>query len=169
MMKSGSKQRRLVSIVGALFVFLLVFPMALTASGAREKAPADEVRLVLWHQEQPAHRVQRFREIFDAFMKEYPQIKFEQQVQTWGEAYARTMSAIQARRQPDLLFTTPDFTGDIKRSGAVKPVDNFISRLSRSYTIYDQSLNPYRFEGHYWAVPLFGMNQLLYYRLIMVK
>ena len=160
-----NRARKHVELSGIIMVaVMLVVPMSAIAGGAQEEAPDEEVSLLIWHQEQPSHRIERFQEIFDEFMEEYPNIQVEQQVQTWGEAYARTMSAIQAGREPDLLFATPDFAADIRRSGAVQPVDDYISRLGESYTIYDQALNPYRHGGNYWAVPLFGMNQLLYYR-----
>jgi len=125
---------------------------------------AETVSLTLWHQEQPPRRVKRYQEVFDSFMKEYPNIKVTQHVQTWGEAYTKTMAAIRARKAPDLLFGIPEFTVNIKRSRAVQPVDEIVELLKGKYNIYNATLQPYHYEGHFWSVPLYGMNHLLYYR-----
>lgn len=122
------------------------------------------VKLILWHQEQPPQRVKRYQEILDKFMEEYPDINIVQHVQTWGEAYTKTMGAIQARKAPDIQFTIPDFAANIKRSGAVQPIDEIVQLLQEKYHIYESALAPYYYEGHYWALPLYGMNHLLYYR-----
>jgi len=124
----------------------------------------EPVKLILWHQEQPPQRVKRYQEILDGFMAKHPDINIVQQVQTWGEAYTKTMGAIQAKKAPDMQFTIPDFTTNIKRSGVVQPMDEFVQLLQGKYHIYESALAPYYYEGHYWAVPLYGMNHLLYYR-----
>lgn len=149
-------------------VVLMVSAVALVLSISPVYAK-NPVKLILWHQEQPPHRVKRYQEILDMFMKEYPDINIVQHVQTWGEAYTKTMGAIQAGKAPDFQFTTPDFAANIKKSGAVQPIDEIIQLLQEKYHIYESASAPYHYEGHYWAVPLYGMNHLLYYRKSVFK
>lgn len=149
--------------VSLIALFLLSSPVYLIAGGQVEEKP-EEVSLILWHMEQPPRRVKRFQAVFDQFMADHPNIQVTQHVQTWGEAYTKTMAAIQANKAPELLFSIPDFTANIKRSGVVQPVDEIVNSLKGKYTIYESTLRPYNYEGHYWAVPLYGMNHLLYHR-----
>jgi len=158
---TAAKATRSLWLAVGLILAMLVIPGSLFAAGEAEE---EAVTLEIWHQEEPARRVERFQEVFDAFMEEYPEIEVVQEVQTWGEAYSRTTSAIAAGQQPDLLFATPDFAANIKQTGGIYPVDEIIDVLAADYNIYDQALDPYYYEDHHWAVPLFGMNHLLYYR-----
>lgn len=148
----------------SLVAVLLLTASANLIAGGQEEEKAEEVSLVLWHMEQPPRRVKQFQEVFDQFMAANPSIQVTQHVQTWGEAYTKSMAAIQANKAPELLFAIPDFTANIKRSGAIQPVDDIVSSLKLKYTIYESTLRPYHYGGHYWAVPLYGMNHLLYYR-----
>ena len=123
-----------------------------------------KTEIVLWHMEQPPHRVEQFQKTIDIFNASNPDIQVKQQVLDWMEAYTKIMAAIHAGRQPDLMFTIPDFTTAVKASGAVKPVDNIVKALNAKYKFIDASIEPYRYEGHIWAIPVYGMIQMLWYR-----
>ncbi len=157
------KKKETAILVSLVALLLLSSPVHLIAGGQGEEK-AEEVSLILWHMEQPPRRVKQFQAVFDQFMTDHPNIQVTQHVQTWGEAYTKTMAAIQANKAPELLFAIPDFTANIKRSGVIQPVDEIVSSLKAKYTIYESTLRPYHYGGHYWAVPLYGMNHLLYYR-----
>jgi multiple sugar transport system substrate-binding protein len=90
-------------------------------------------------------------------------------VQNWEDAYQKTTSAIQAGSQPDLQFTIPDFTVAIKQTGAVQPVADIVEEINSSHPFLENAIQPYRYEGDTWAVPLFGMIQMLWYRKDMFE
>ncbi|NPV51979.1 MAG: extracellular solute-binding protein [Firmicutes bacterium] len=119
--------------------------------------------------EQPPHRVKQFQATIDRFNKENPDIFVRQQVIDWMEAYTKAMAAIQSGNQPELLFTIPDFTTVIKQSGAVQPVDDIIQELNKKYHFIQATLDPYHYDGHYWAVPTYGMVHMLWYRKDLFK
>ena len=143
----------------AVFVVLWAF-LGLPQASAGERV----VELRLWHMEQPPYRVQRVQEIIDEFQRQNPDIRIRQEVQNWADVYPKALSAIRARNQPELLFTIPDFTTVIKATGVVQPVDQLVAELDKEHRFLKSALEPYQYEGHTWAVPLYGMTHSLWYR-----
>jgi multiple sugar transport system substrate-binding protein len=143
--------------------------MAAPMLRASRSAAQEKVQLLLWHMEQPPNRVQQYQKVLDAFNASQDGIEIKQQVQNWEDIYQKATSAIQAGRQPDLLFTIPDFTTAIKQTGAVQPVEDLVDAVAADHTFLDPAVQPYRYEDHTWAVPLYGMVQLLWYRKDMFE
>ncbi|WP_369017614.1 sugar ABC transporter substrate-binding protein [Thermatribacter velox] len=147
--------------------YVIVLSMVLMLVFAAFALAKTEV--VLWHMEQPPHRVEQFQRTIDAFNKANPDISVRQVVLDWMEAYTKVMAAIAARQQPDLMFTIPDFTTAVKSSGAVQPVDDIFSYLGERYDFIDAAVEPYNYDGHLWAVPAYGMVHMLWYRKDIFK
>lgn len=130
--------------------------------GGEAQAP---VEISLWHQEQPPERQQRFQEVIDAFNAQSPNVTVTQTVQSWGEAFTKTVGALQAGRGPDILFAIPGFAANIKMAAgdSVQPVDDIVAAIDSQHSYIDAATRPYFWDDHYWAVPLFGQVHLLYY------
>ena len=147
-------------------------PAAPPAAGAAPAAPAapaepagdDVVELVFWHMEEPPHRVARFNSIIDQFNNEHPNIRVTPVVQSWGDAFTMFPAAIMAGTGPDLLLTTPDHATIIHALGAVQPVTEIVNRIHNTHTYIDAATIPYRFTNDYYAIPIYGMIQVLWYR-----
>lgn len=127
-------------------------------------AGTEVTEIKLWHMEEPPNRVQRFKEIADAFNAANPDIKITTQVQSWDDAYSKFPAAILSGNGPDLLFTIPDYTTLIKDLGVVQPVDDILAKLDEKHGFLEASVTPYQYDGQTWAVPVFGMVQVLWYR-----
>lgn len=127
-------------------------------------AEAQSVELVLWHMEQPPHRVARMQELLDEFNAAHPDIVVTQEPQSWGEIYAKAPAAFAAGNGPDLLFAIPDFTTVIKGLDVVQPVDDLVAALDESHDFVDAALAPYSYDDHVWAVPVYNMAISLWYR-----
>lgn len=123
-----------------------------------------QTELRLWHMEQPPYRVERMQELIDEFNAANPDIEVSQEVQSWNDVVPKALSAVQARIQPDLLFTIPDFTVTMKATGAVQPLTDVAQALAAEHDFLTASLDPYSYEGEVWAVPLYGMTQSVWYR-----
>jgi multiple sugar transport system substrate-binding protein len=149
-----------VDVIWILVIALAASLMFFAAPGTA--GPQATIRV--WHQEQPPHRVKRVQELIDEFNKANPGIVVKQEVQNWADAYQKTLSAVQAGTQPDVQFTIPDFTTTVKETGAVQPVTALVKELDQQYRYLRSATEPYFFEGQYWAVPLWGMSHLLWYR-----
>lgn len=125
---------------------------------------AGEGTLTLWHMEQPPHRVEAWQKIIDDYNATDPEYRVEQQVQDWNQIYSKIASAVQSQTQPDILFTIPDFTTYVRPLGAVRPVTETVEELDSEHGFIEAATAPYRDEDEYWAVPLYGMVQMLWYR-----
>jgi len=125
---------------------------------------AAPVKLVFWHMEARPHRVERIKELCEEFNKTHPGIEIEPQVQSWGEIYQLAPAAIQAGRGPDFMLAIPDFLVFIKALGVVQPVSDIVTELQEKYTFFDSAVEPYHFDNEYWAVPIYGMDFVLWYR-----
>lgn len=145
-------------------VVLLVTLLALVLSSVSLAAAQDSpVQIMVWHMEQPPQRVARVQELMDEFNAANPGIVVSQEPQNWGEIYAKAPAALAAGNAPDLLFALPDFVNIIKELGATQPVDDFVAQLKTDYGMYDWAIEPYTYDGHTWAVPLYNMAQNLWY------
>lgn len=124
----------------------------------------DDKTLTVWHMEQPPNRVEAWQQIIDEYNATDPEYRVEQQVQDWNQIYTKIAGAVQSRTQPDILFTIPDFTTYVRPLGAVRPVTDVVEKLDSEHGYIEAATAPYRDEDEYWAVPLYGMVQMLWYR-----
>lgn len=131
--------------------------------GAGTGAPGA-VNIVLWHMEQPTNRVQRFQQVIDQFNSTHPTIHVTQEVQDWNQIYTKIAAAVTSHTQPDLLFTIPDFTTYVRTTGGVQPVTSLVQDLDSKHHFLPAATAAYHDGGEYWAVPLYGMVQMLWYR-----
>jgi len=166
------KKRNSVFVVAAVVALQALLAACSSTSGGGEAAEqpaagggsAKTVELTLWHMEEPPNRVERFNEIVKAFNAANPDVKVTAKVQSWGDAYSKFPAAIQAGNGPDLLFTIPDYTTLLKGLNAVQPVDDIVAALDEKHGFLDAAVAPYRYEDKTWAIPLYGMVQVLWYR-----
>jgi multiple sugar transport system substrate-binding protein len=114
--------------------------------------------------EQPTNRVQRFQQVIDKFNSSQTKIHVTQEVQDWNTVYAKIAAAVTSHTQPDILFTIPDFTTYVRTTGAVQPVTALVNELDSTHHFLPAALAAYHDSGQYWAVPLYGMVQMLWYR-----
>ncbi|BCB88676.1 ABC transporter substrate-binding protein [Phytohabitans suffuscus] len=149
--------------VGAL-ALAVVLPAAACGGSSGPSGGGDDKTLTLWHMEQPPNRVAAFQKVIDAYNATNPEYKVQAQVQDWNQIYTKISSAVQSKTQPDILFTIPDFTTYVRPLGAVRPVTALVDELDKEHTFGDAAKAAYRDDNEYWAVPLYGMVQMLWYR-----
>lgn len=145
----------------ALLLVLLALVIGFSAQVAFTQEP---VTVTLWHQEQPPQRVERFQQLADEFNAANPNIRVVIEVQDWNFAYQRLSAAAAAGRQPDMMFVIPDFAQTVLALGLAAPVTDLVNELDGAHDFVSAATDPYYFEDEYWAVPLYGMQQMLWYR-----
>ncbi|GAB3883437.1 ABC transporter substrate-binding protein [Terrabacter terrigena] len=133
-------------------------------TGGTGGSGAKSGTLTLWHMEQPPNRVKAFQAVIDRYNATNPPLKVEQQVQDWNQIYTKIAGAVQSQTQPDILFTIPDFTTYVRPLGAVQPVTDVVKQADAEHHLIAAAKAPYLDKGQYWAVPLYGMVQMLWYR-----
>jgi len=127
-------------------------------------AAQGPVEIVFWHMEQPPYRVERVQELLDEFNAAHPDIVVRQEPQNWGDVYTKAPAAVAAGNAPDMLFAIPDFTPIMRAVGAVQPVDDFVAEMDEAHSFFPAAIEPYSYEDHVWAVPLWNMVHSLWYR-----
>jgi multiple sugar transport system substrate-binding protein len=127
-------------------------------------AAQSPVEVMLWHMEQPPHRVARIQELIDAFNAANPDVIVRQEPQNWGEIYAKAPAAVAAGAGPDMLFAIPDFAPIFKELGQLQSVESFVSDLDAKHDFVDSAVEAYSYDGGIWAVPLYNMTMHLWYR-----
>jgi multiple sugar transport system substrate-binding protein len=157
-MKYSLSVPRIVTI--ALVLMLLLAACTAAKPAAESKEP---IQLVLWHQESPPQRVESFQKIIDQFNKEHETIQVRQEPQSWAEIYAKLYASIEAGNPPDVAFSIPDMSMAMKLTGALQPVEDIVNEIESKYDYIDSQVVPYKYEGHVWSVPMWGMTHLLCY------
>ena len=164
-------KKRLIS----LFLAMTMVAGMVAGCGSKEKASDSSggddgvVELTLWHMEETELRVQAFQKVIDKFNDSHSDINVSIAVQSWDDAYTKIPSAIQANNGPDILQAIPDFGSVIYDLGAAQDISDIISDLDEEYSFYDSTLTPYTYEDGIYAVPAFGMTQVLWYRKDLFK
>lgn len=127
--------------------------------------PAEaKVQITFWHHEAPAHRVAAFQKVIDSFQRENPSISLNQEVVMWGDAWVKSLSALEAKTLPEFQFSIPDLTLTMYKSGALAPVSDLVREIDGKYTIFPNQKNMFLHEGEYWGLPIFTMVMLMTYR-----
>jgi multiple sugar transport system substrate-binding protein len=153
------KFKRLAAVAAVVVVGL---PVA--ACGGSSGAGGDDKTVILWHMEQPPNRVEGFQKLIDSYNATDPEYKVQAQVQDWNQIYTKISGAVQSQTQPDILFTIPDFTTYVRPIGSVRPVTSLVEELDQAHDFGEAAVAPYQDGGEVWAVPLYGMVQMLWYR-----
>lgn len=142
-----------------IMTVLVIVTLAFSISSCEEV-----IELTFWHHEAPAHRVAAFQEVIDLFEAEYPNIKVTQEVVMWGDAWIKTIAAIEAGSGPDFQFSIPDLLLTSYLLDALVPVTDIVEELDKEYDFIDDQIAIYYHEGEYWGVPIFTMVMLLTYK-----
>lgn len=150
---------RVVSSVAAAAASALV----LSACGGGG-ADAGDGELVIWHMETPPHRVSAFNALAEEYNATDPEMPVRFEVQEWDQIYSKIAAAASSGNQPDALLVTPDLATYVRQLGVGAPVTEVVEGLEEEHGLIEPATNPYNDEGEYWAVPLFGMVQVLWYR-----
>ena len=125
---------------------------------------AKTLDIVFWHMEVPPHRVAAFQKVIDEFNAANPGINISQQTVSWGDANQRLMAAIGAGNPPDFTFVNDSVAVALWTTGAIQPVDDIIAELDSLYKFVPSNVAPFEHHGHIWAVPMFTLTHLFYYR-----
>jgi len=149
--------------VFSLLILVMVF--ALVAVAPMGKATgAEKIKLIMWHQQNQVDAREAFQALLNDFMAANPDVDIEQQIFNWVDVKPKVMAAIAAGTTPDTLQVIPDMLVPILDTGAVQSIDGLIKEIDAEVRIFDNAKAQYTKGGHIYAVPLFGIAQMLYYR-----
>jgi ABC-type glycerol-3-phosphate transport system substrate-binding protein len=142
-------------------VFMIAVVVLAVAGVTVTAAP---LTITFWHHEAPAHRVAAFQKVIDLFQKANPNIKVKQEVIMWGDAWVKSLSALQANTLPDFEFSIPDLMLTMYKAGALAPVTDIYKEMDAKYKFFPNLKGMYTYKGDTWGVPIFTMVMLMTYR-----
>ena len=101
----------------------------------QHRAMRRPVRLILWHMEQPPHRVAAHAGAASTrSTRRNPDIEVKQEPQSWGEIYAKAPAAIAAGNAPGHAVRHPRLHARSSRSiDALASVDDFVNELDAKH------------------------------------
>ncbi len=133
----------------------------LWAAGVTSAAPID---LVFWHMEVPPNRVAAFQKVIDEFNASQTAVRVRQQTVSWGDVNQKLMSAIASGTPPDFTFVSDTLGAAVWETGALQRVDDLIEEINARWGLIPTNVAPFTHHGHTWAIPMFTLSHLLYYR-----
>jgi len=145
-------------------IFILMVFTLVVVLGSVTFAQEQPLEITFWHHEAPAHRVAAFQKVIDLFMKEYPNISLKQEVVMWGDAWVKSLAAVEAKTLPDFQFSIPDLTVTMFKADSLTPVTDLVKELDENYQIFPNTKNMYFHNDEYWGVPIMTMVMLMTYR-----
>lgn len=163
----GSK-RASTAVALTTAVGLLLGACGSSGSSNESTASADKT-LTIWDMETPPNRVAAFKQLQDEYNATNPEFKISFQTQDWGQVYTKIAAAAKADKQPDVLFTIPDFTTYVRQLGIVQPVTGLFNEIDKQSGFTDAAKGPYKDQADYWAIPLYGQVYMLWYRQDLFK
>ena len=140
-----------------------------TTGGTEATDGAGNAPITIWHMENTPQRVAAWGAIADEYNATNPEYPVEFQVQEWDSIYANIAAAAQSSTQPDVLFAIPDFATYVRNLGLGYPVTETVDSLDAAHGLYPASRAAYTDAGEVWAVPLYGMVQVLWYNAQMLE
>ncbi|MCX6090664.1 MAG: sugar ABC transporter substrate-binding protein [Atribacterota bacterium] len=147
-----------------LLLSTLIVLACLVVLGSLSWAQNKPLDITFWHHEAPAHRVAAFQKVIDLFMKENPDINLKQEVVMWGDAWVKTLAALEANTLPDFQFSIPDLTLTMYKAGAIAPLTDLVKEMDEKYQIFPNQKNMYFYKNEYWGLPIMTMVMLMTYR-----
>ena len=124
---------------------------------------AKPIQLTMQHMEQPPSRVEAMQVVVDKFNEKYPKYRMKQNVVGWGEAYSRVTAQVEAGVGVDLQQAIPAFFTAIRRTGGVQPETDVFNKVAIVVKFIEAYVDQYRADDQIWAIPAFGMLELLMY------
>jgi multiple sugar transport system substrate-binding protein len=143
--------------------------LGLSGCGGASSSSSASKEIVLWHMENTPSREKAFQKLADQYNATNPEYKVKIQVQDWGQVYTKIAAAAQSGKQPDILFAIPDFATYVRGLGLGQPVTSVVNDIQKKDGLKKAATAPYTDKGDVWAVPLYGMVQMLWYRKDMFK
>jgi multiple sugar transport system substrate-binding protein len=144
--------------------WLLPVMLVVLFAASAQPGSAAPLDLVFWHMEVPPHRVAAFQKVIDDFNAAHPDVRVRQQTVSWGDVNQKLMSAIAAKNQPDFTFVSDTLAAAVFETGALQPVDKLVSAIDQRYGLIRANVTPFVHDDHTWAIPIFTLSHLLYYR-----
>ncbi len=127
--------------------------------------PNKEYTINFWHGETDDSRIAGMQEVIDGFKMIYPNVTITQTAVNNAEFFTKMVAALASGTAPDIAATTPERTMAYRNLGYGIALDDVVGEIDATEKYASE--NPkslYYFDEHYWAVPVWAITIMLFYR-----
>lgn len=150
------------------FVCLVVLCLSLfglSGCQASSNLNSEVIKLTLWHGINPPPNRDVFNALVDKFNSAHPNIEVEPLYIGQPDAQLpKILTSVVGNVPPDMLWFTPQITGQLAELGAIRPLEDWFNSLPIKGEIEPVMLQTMRLNGHIWSIPMATNNAAVFYR-----
>ncbi len=146
---------------------LLCFALSLICLGGCQENPAKDnvIHLTLWHGINPPPNRDVFNQLVAKFNQSHTNIELEALYigQPDGQL-PKILTAVVGNVAPDLLWFTPQLTGQLVELQAIVPLEEWLNNSPLKKDIYPVMFESMELDNHLWSIPMATNNTAVFYR-----
>ncbi|MEC4892293.1 MAG: ABC transporter substrate-binding protein [Oscillatoria sp. PMC 1051.18] len=148
-----------------LAIFLSLTLLFLTGCQTNSSTDSDIIKITMWHGINPPANRDVFKELVDKFNQNHPHIELEALYigQPDGQL-PKILTAVVGNVPPDILWFTPQLTGQLVELQAIKPLDDWLNNSPLKAEIDPVLFESMELNDHLWSIPLATNNAAIFYR-----
>lgn len=129
--------------------------------------PTLKGNLEFWHSYTQTVRIDAIKEIINKFTSQHPDVKIEQVVIPWGQAFEKWLTSWKTGTGPDVQSGTVSVFYGMQRLGAAIPIDDVFKSLGPT-NFPAAFIDGLTINGQVWALPIYSVGHQLIYRRDLV-
>jgi multiple sugar transport system substrate-binding protein len=123
------------------------------------------MKLTLWHGINPPSNRDVFQSLVDKFNANHPQLFVEPlYIGQPDNQLPKILTAVVGNVPPDILWFTPQITGQLAQLGAIQPLDKWLNKSPVKSEIDPALKDGMTWNNQIWSVPLATNNTAIFYR-----
>ncbi|MEC4986661.1 MAG: ABC transporter substrate-binding protein [Oscillatoria sp. PMC 1068.18] len=159
------------SLLSRLLAIVLSFTL-LFITGCQTNSATDSeiIKITMWHGINPPANRDVFNQLVTKFNQNHPQIELEALYigQPDGQL-PKILTAVVGNVPPDILWFTPQLTGQLVELQAIKPLESWLNNSPLKQEIDSVLLESMELDNHFWSIPLATNNTAIFYRPSLFK
>ncbi len=122
------------------------------------------IHITLWHSMNPPGNRDVFNKLIDKFNQTQSDVYVESIYVGVDGILPKILTAVIGNAAPDMLSFSPQMTGQFVELEAIRPLEEWLSKLPQKSEIFPNLFEELEFDGHIWSVPLTTANMGIFYR-----
>jgi len=162
---------KILRVLLGLAVGLLMVSPPVWSGGGKESASVTISMIHANLREEQTAVSQAWNEGFDKFKKDYPNVKFDEEVLRTTDLETKLQALAATDALPDYFQLKGSMTYDFAKNGAMKPIDIVLDKDAAWKNIYiDGMFDEFTYDGHVYGAPkMLAAVSMIYYNKAILK
>ncbi len=159
--------KKLISLIYLNFLrIILIFCLVILSSCQNQtQKESGVIHLTLWQGINPPVNREVFQKLVGKFNSAHPEIQVESIFAgTFEQQLPKILSSVIGNAPPDILVFHPQITGKLLNLEAIRPLDDWLEKLSVKSEVFPNLLDRLRLKGQTWSIPYSTSNIAIFYR-----